>query len=165
MVIEVEGMSVNANLDARNKDLGYIVFLRKNEKMDQFYEWYENNIVYPYFRQLLFQYHQIPVQEVGLIPEDKFARFWSNSDMQQTKRLTSLETMQRNMKKRIFHNKIGAKYTGRMQPCDLDQSFKILKSKSRTTTLKDQESPLKTSLVNGMKKMRSSKRLLLPKRN
>ena len=71
MVIEVEGMSVNENLDARNKDLGYIVFLRKNEKMDQFYDWYENNIVYPYFRQLLFQYHQIPVQDAGLIPESK----------------------------------------------------------------------------------------------
>ena len=47
MVIEVEGMSVNANLDARNKDLGYIVFLRKNEKMYQFYEQHENNVVYP----------------------------------------------------------------------------------------------------------------------
>ena len=152
MVIEVEGMSVNANLDARNKDLGYIVFLRKNEKMDQFYELYENNVVYPHYRKLLFQYHQIPVQDVGLIPEDKFARFWSDSDMQQIKRLTSLETMQSNMKKGIFHNKIGAKYTGRMQPCDVGQSFNIMKSKSRIRTLKDQESPLKTSLVNRMKK-------------
>ena len=72
--------------------------------------------------------------------------------------------MQSNMRKRIFHNKIGAKYTGRMQPCDLGQSFRIMKSKSRTATLKDQESPLTTSLVNGMKKMKSSKRLLLPER-
>ena len=72
--------------------------------------------------------------------------------MQQIKRLTSLETMQSNMNKGILHNKIGAKYTGKMQPCDLGQSFKIMKSKSRTTTLKDQESPLKTSLVNGTKK-------------
>ena len=38
MVIEVEGMSINANLDARNTDLGYNIFLRKNKKMDQFYE-------------------------------------------------------------------------------------------------------------------------------
>ena len=127
MVIEVEGMSVNANLDTRNKDLGYIVFLCKNEKMDQFYEWYENNIVYPYFRQLSFQYHQISVQDVGLIPKDLFTRVWLDSDMQQNKRLASLGTMQSNMKKGIYHNKIDAKYTGRMQPCDLGQSFKIMK--------------------------------------
>ena len=48
IVLEVEGMNINANLDARTDEKGYIVLMRQNEKMDQFFDWYDNNVVHPY---------------------------------------------------------------------------------------------------------------------
>ena len=53
MVIEVPGMAVNANLDARNSDKGYLILMKQNEDMNKFYEWYDNCIVQPFFRNLM----------------------------------------------------------------------------------------------------------------
>ena len=36
IVLEVAGMSMNANLDARSSEVGYIVLLKRDENMDQF---------------------------------------------------------------------------------------------------------------------------------
>ena len=75
MVLEVPG-SVNASLDARNRDKG------QNEDMKQFFEWYDNSIIYPYYQKLLQLYSLLPNSIVSL-PEDLHARVWVDSDMTQ----------------------------------------------------------------------------------
>jgi len=46
IVLEAEGMNINANLDARTEKKGYIALMRQNEKMDQFFDWYDNTVVH-----------------------------------------------------------------------------------------------------------------------
>lgn len=45
MVIKVPEMALNANLDARNIDKGYLILMKQNEDMNKFYEWHDNCIV------------------------------------------------------------------------------------------------------------------------
>ena len=75
MVIEVPGMAVNANLDARNIDKGYLILMKQNEDMNKFYEWYDNCIVQPFFRKLLQSYCSILSTDVDSVPESLAGRF------------------------------------------------------------------------------------------
>ena len=61
VVIEVEGMCINSNLEARSSQVGYLVMTRQNENMDHFFYWYDDEIVNKYYRELLFLYKDVPV--------------------------------------------------------------------------------------------------------
>ena len=76
IVLEVQGMSMNANLDDRSSEVGYIVMLKQDENMDNFFEWYDEVIVYPYFRDLLKLYYRTPLDAED-VPEDLSARVWA----------------------------------------------------------------------------------------
>ena len=85
IVLEVEGMNINANLDARTEEKGYIVLMRQNEKMDQFFDWYDNTIVHPYYIKLLKKYTGLPIGDNGEGITDTLAtRIWCDSDMSQS---------------------------------------------------------------------------------
>ena len=124
LVIEVKGMCVNSHLDVRSKENGYIVFLKSNEKMDQYFEWYDTNILYPYYRQLLEQYLGIPADQPTEFDEQFHARVYVDSDMQQISQLMQVAIMRRNFVLGMQYNKIGAKTTMNYQPMDLGKFFK-----------------------------------------
>ena len=126
LVMQAEGMCVNGNLDARNKAVGYIALLRAKQKMGPFFEWYDTKVVLPYFRSLLDEYCNIPVDYDGALDEEVFARIHVDSDMQQIARLVDYVVMQRNYKLGLLFNKIGAKTTMCYQPMDVGIFFKII---------------------------------------
>ena len=43
-VCEIPGMTVNAHLDIRNQDMGYVCFMRKGVKQIRFFDWYEKTL-------------------------------------------------------------------------------------------------------------------------
>ena len=126
IVLEVQGVSINANLDARSSEVGYIVMLKQEENMDRFFEWYDEVIVYPYFRDLLKLYYGIPLDAED-VPEDLSARVWVDSDMRQMARLRTLSVMEKNFSRRLLYAKIGAKTTMCFQPIDVGPFFKIIR--------------------------------------
>ena len=48
VVIQVKVVCAKSRLDVRHKEVGHIILLRSNEKMDQYFEWYDNNYLYSY---------------------------------------------------------------------------------------------------------------------
>ena len=78
--------------------------------MDQFFEWYDDVIVYPYFRQLLKLYCGTLLEAKDL-PEELSVRVWVDSDMRQMVRLQTLSAMKMNRGRRLIYAKIGAKTT------------------------------------------------------
>ena len=168
IVLEVEGMTVNANLDARMEGLGYILFKRQGTSMAEVYEWYENEVVHKTARAIRRSYNPFDVSndnEPSLVVSDVDAtRVWIDSDMEQIKRITDLEVAERNLNRGLTFAKIGAKFTGCVQACDRHPAFKIKRRGSRTTTVKDKETPLKLTLENGMQRLRRSGRLIISTR-
>lgn len=163
LVIEVKGMCVNSHLDVRSKENGYIVFLRSNEKMDQYFEWYDTNILYPYYRQLLEQYLGIPADQPTEFDEQFHARVYVDSDMQQISQLMQVAIMRRNYVLGMAYSKIGAKTTMNYQPMDLGKFFKCIKSKTRTTTTQGTDCPLRKVMIAGLADLQHQGLLILPK--
>ncbi len=169
IVLEVEGMTVNANLDARMEGVGYIVFKRQGTSMAEFYEWYENEVVYPSACAVRRAYNVFDVsddneQSDRIVSDADASRVWIDSDMEQIKRITDLEVAERNLSRGLTFAKIGAKFTSCVQACDRHTAFKIKRNASRTTTVKDKMTPLKMTLENGMQKLQQSGRLILSRR-
>ena len=46
-VCEIPGLAINAHLDVRNLEIGYVCFMRTGVKQIRFFEWYENNVTIP----------------------------------------------------------------------------------------------------------------------
>ena len=82
VVIEVKGMCVNSHLEVRCKEIGYVVLLRSNEKMDQFFEWCDNNVLCPCCRQLLEQCLAIPENHSTKFHEKYHSMVFVDSNMQ-----------------------------------------------------------------------------------
>ena len=169
IVLEVEGMNVNANLDARMDGVGYILFKRQGIPMAEVYEWYENEVVHKTACAVRRAYNVFDVsddnEQSDLVVSDADAtRVWLDSDMEQIKRITDLEVAERNLRRGLTFAKIGAKFTGCVQACDRHVAFKIKRLASRTTTVKDKTTPLKLTLENGMQKLQQSGRLIISAR-
>ena len=45
-VCGIPGMTVNAHLDIRNQDMGYVCFMRKGVKQIRFFDWYEKTLLF-----------------------------------------------------------------------------------------------------------------------
>ena len=88
LVIQVEGICLNGNIDARNKSAGYINMLRSKQKMGPFFEWCDTKIVHLYFQRLLSNYSHIPVNYEGVLDKHMFARINVDSEMHQVARLS-----------------------------------------------------------------------------
>ena len=165
IVIEVEGMNINANLDARTEEIGYIVLMRKNEKMDLFFDWYDNTVVHPYYIPLLKKYTGLHIGDNGEgITEELAARVWCDSDMSHIARLTVLDILERNYQRGLYYLKIGAKTTGYYQPQDVGPFFKVIRCYSRHSTSVGITTPLKMNLVNGFNMLKASGQLVLSPR-
>jgi len=157
-------MNVNAHLDARMNDKpGYFVLKRTGVKMDEFFEWYENAIIYPNCRLVRQSYSRVEIvdEEVDF---SLATRVWVDSDMGHINRILDLTVMERNLRRGIVYGKIGAKYTNVGQPQDLLSAFKVQRAISRTITAQGAETPLKMTLECGLAGLEREGRLDIPDR-
>ena len=161
IVVEVKGMCMNSHTDIRFKEKGYVVLLRSKEKMDQYFDWYDTTVLYPYYRQLLEEYCGIPADQETEFDEEFHARVFVDSDMQQIAQLLQLAIMERNHRLGLQYNKIGAKTTMNFQPMDLGKFFKIIKYKTRTVTTDGTNCPLRKVMQAGCKTLHDDGRLML----
>ena len=47
VVVNVEGLGINGRIDPRNKEVGYVCFMKKDVKQLHFFDWFYNNVTYP----------------------------------------------------------------------------------------------------------------------
>jgi hypothetical protein len=111
--LEVKGLSVNGQLDARQHDTnpGYVVsFKRKGApEIDFFRPWYHNEVILQYF--CVIREKLGHTSHVSIPPEERL-RLWSDSDMANIAYLANpVLEMSKNMSNGMDSAKIGAKST------------------------------------------------------
>ena len=47
VVVHVEGLRINGRIDPRNKEVGYVCFMKWDVKQLYFFDWFYNNVTYP----------------------------------------------------------------------------------------------------------------------
>ena len=47
VVATVEGLGINGRINPRNKEAGYVCFMKKDVKQLHFFDWFYNNVAYP----------------------------------------------------------------------------------------------------------------------
>ena len=150
IVLQVKGMNVNAHLDVRMDDqIGYFVLKRTGVKMDEFFEWYENAVIYPNARLVRQAHSRVEIVDEE-VDDANATRVWVDSDMGHINRIMEQDVMERNAQRGLRYVKIGAKYTGVSQAQDRNVAFKVQRSASRTVTAKGRETPLKMTLESGL---------------
>jgi hypothetical protein len=90
IVLEVEGMNVNANLDAHMEGVGYILFKQEGIPMAEVYEWYENEVVNKTARAERRAYNAFDVSDDNeqsdfVVSDADATRVWLDSNMEQIK--------------------------------------------------------------------------------
>jgi hypothetical protein len=122
-VLEVEGMNVNANLDAQMEGIWYNLFKQQGIPMAKVYEWYENEVVHKTACAVDQAYNVFDMsdnnEQSDLVVSDADAtQVWLDSDMEQIKQITDLEAAEQNLHRGLMFAKIGAKFTACVQACN-----------------------------------------------
>ena len=47
IVVPIEGLGINGRIDPRNKEVGYVCFMKHDVKQLHFFDWFFNNVTYP----------------------------------------------------------------------------------------------------------------------
>jgi hypothetical protein len=129
LFLDVAGLSVNGQLDARQHDApGFVVLKKKGVSMQDFYSWYTNRVILPYY-QVLREKHGLTNH--AHIPEPEKARIWSDSDMTNIGAITAPQEMDRNYNNGLEFGKLGAKTTVFTQPMDNSNAFRTKKATDR----------------------------------
>ena len=80
-VCQIPGLAVNAHLDIRNQDMGYVCFMRKGVKQIRFFDWYEKNITIPTVITTRQRYEGINVASGTTVGAESNVVHWSDSDI------------------------------------------------------------------------------------
>ena len=123
------------------------------KKMDQFFEWHDNDVLCQYYRQLLEQNLGIPSNYPTEFDEKWDARVHVDSNMQKTSQLLKVSIIDKNCVLGMQCSKIGAKSTMNFQPIDLGKIFKFIKSKTRSITIQGKDYPLIKKMTTGLDKL------------
>jgi hypothetical protein len=110
-VIDVAGLSVNGQLDARQHDApGLIVFKTKGVSMQEFFSWYTNRVTRLPYYQVLRERNEL-TNRVHIPEPENARRIWSDSDMTNIGAITAPQEMDWNYKNSLEFGKLGAKTT------------------------------------------------------
>ena len=168
VVLPVPGLCINGHIDLRSEELGYVVFMRKDCKQLEFFEWYSESITYPGIKKLRMRYGKSyntasrdSVDDDVEILDDERVIEWGDSDIPYISQLNSPEKIERNLKRGIYNAKIGAKITECVQPLDVGPFFKCMKSTARRATTIESESPVRVRVVDDMRRLSRDKLVIL----
>ena len=131
--------------------------------MDQYFEWCDNNVLYPHRRQLLEPYLGIPSCHPTEFDKRHYARVFVDQEMQKIFKLLQVAVMERNYILGTQHIKTGANTTMNFQPMNLSKIFKCAKSKTRSSSTQGTDCPLGKVTMSVLEKLQGQDRLMLEK--
>ena len=107
VVATVEGLGINGRIDPRNKEVGYVCFMKKDVKQLHFFDWFYNNVTYPTvvaIRKRYNSFYNNPEQHQDQIQHshenDKFV-LWGDSDIPYLQQMTNPVRIEDSMNKGI----------------------------------------------------------------
>ena len=167
VVVNVEGLGMNGRIDTRNKEVGYLCFVKKNFKQLYCFDWFYNNVTYPNVVAIRKRYNAFydddtehNGEEPQQIHQDKFV-LWGDSDISYLQQMTNPARVEDSMKKGIYFSNIGAKIAETSQPLDRGPFFKILEMSCRNSTYAGSISDMTLSVDKMFKKLSINKDVVL----
>ena len=160
-VCEIPGLAVNAHLDVRNQNLGYVCFMRKGVQQIRFFDWYEKKVMIPTVLITRERYEGLGNVTCTKVDAENNVVHWSDSDIPYLQQLAEPGRMEASIRMGILNCKIGAKITDKVQPMDVGSGFKVLKTTARTNTCVGTETSLTKFVTRAFEDMRSMNQLKL----
>ena len=163
-VIEIEGLTINGNIDPRSKESGYLCLMRSNVSQRCFFEWFHERVTCPTvirIRERLNPMCTVQPQEKEVPADERFV-LWGDSDIPYLQEMMCPERIIASQLLGLNFGKIGAKITESSQPLDLGVFFKILRLCGKNMTSVDTVKPLTLFVNTIFKQLRDDKELLLP---
>ena len=163
-VIPVKGLSINAHIDPRSEEVGYLCLLGGNVPQIHFFEWFYKNVTIPTVKNIRKKLNPLSTEpsEAEEVPIDQRCIMWGDSDIPYLKQMTTPQRIEFALKIGILFSIICAKISENTQPLDLGPFFKILRICGRKMTSLGLEKPLTIVIELLFKKLRDEKILLLP---
>ena len=161
LVIPIEGLSINGDIDPRNREVGYMCCCGAKLPQKHFFDWFYENVTCPTISEIRRRYNPFRTEETTDVPPSEFVTMWGDSDIPYLQQMTEPGSMKKAMSRGIYFSKIGAKITETAQPLDLGPFFKILKVNGRLMTSTGRVTPLTLSVDYIFKNLAKEKKLVL----
>ena len=160
-VCPIPGLTINAHLDIINYDPGFVFFMQSRCKQIRFFDWYEKVITILTIMTTRIRFQGFGEQVACNVSPEHNTVVWGDSDIPNLQQLSDPIRIESSVKMGILHCKIGAKITDKVQPMDVDATFKVMKSVARTTTSIGNGNSLSVYVIRAFIEMHLSNNLKL----
>jgi hypothetical protein len=131
IVVKIPGLCIGGCGVSGNKEVGYVVFMKKGNGGEEApFKYYHDKVLMPFIKQQREDFHGAD----GIaVRDDLTAVSWSDGDMSQIKAVASEHQLFRDEK--VTVNKQNAARTGVEQPADLAKVFKVFSELGKVITV------------------------------